>query len=139
MEGILEEEHKRSPPNSDGSSPTDFTGLTFPTKPQSRGMGASIQVVSNFYPIKVRDQRTALHAYIVRTTPQLTCHTNKEKETLKKLVMDRNFQTQLEEIIGCFVYFEGFVYSFERVDDSLLPTQSKTLEDVEYTISYEYH
>jgi hypothetical protein len=63
MEALYEEEYKNL--SSGGSSPVDLTGLVFPTKPQARGMGQAVRVISNFYPIRVRDQRTTLHAYKV--------------------------------------------------------------------------
>lgn len=46
----------------------------------------------------------------------------------------------MENIFDNFIYFEGFIYSFEKVDDSDLPKDQTGEDDgVEYNISLEYH
>ena len=102
-------------------------------------MGNPVKVVSNFYPMRVKDQRTQLFEYQVKTTPQLTCHTNKEKETLRKLVGNKDVRKDLDDIFDSYIYFEGYIYTFEKVDDSSLPTHNVTIDDIEYSIAYEFH
>ena len=52
----------------------------------------------------------------------------------------RGHRAQLEEVFDNFIYFEGFIYSFERIEDDELPTAvTSTVEEVEYSASYEYH
>ena len=136
MEGILDGSPKGS---SSGSSPLDINAISFPQKPVARGLTNPIKVVSNFYPLVCTQQKAVIFAYQVKTTPQLTCHTNKERETLKRLINAKENRAELESIFDSFIYWEQFLYSFEKVDDSNLPTHTKTQDDIEYNISYEYH
>lgn len=74
--------------NGSGSSHSSGSGggdvsLLFPTKPKATGLSNPVKVQTNFYPFKVNlGGRNVIFEYQVKTTPQLTCHTNKEKETL---------------------------------------------------------
>lgn len=47
--------------------------------------------------------------------------------------------TELDSVFDKYLYFEGYVYSFEKVDDSSLPSRAVPGEDLEYNISFEYH
>jgi len=58
---------------------------------------------------------------------------------MRSLVNARKNRTELEEVFDSYIYFEGYIYSFEKVDDSSIPTQTETRNDIEYTISYEFH
>jgi len=81
--------------------------------------------------------RRVLFEYQVKTAPGLTCHTQAEKDTLRKLV--RKNKETLEQTFDNYVFFEGFLYSFEKIEDSDLPQQlSGEVDDVEYLVSYEY-
>lgn len=67
MEGILPKSGSNG--SSNEGTPLEELDALFPVKPRSSGMGAAVKVVSNFYPMKVRDQRTTLFEYQVKTTP----------------------------------------------------------------------
>jgi hypothetical protein len=123
MEGLINPETSpRSGTGSgQGSSPLSEGGFEFPRKPVAKNMGAPIRVVSNFYPMKVKDQRTVIYEYQVKTIPQITCHSNKERQLMKSLVNDKKNRDELEGIFDSFIYFEGYLYSFEKVEDSSLP------------------
>jgi len=75
----------------------------------------------------------------VKTVPSLTCHTKEERETLKRIVNSRENRPALEAVFESFIFFEGFIYTFEKVADADLPTQSATHQDIEYVIQYEFH
>ncbi len=143
MEGLLDKKprssHGSGSGSGQGSSPISEEEFKFPMKPVARNMGAAVRVVSNFYPMKVKDQRTVIYEYQVKTVPLLTCHSYKEKGLLRSIVNDKSNRDELEGIFDSFIYFEGYLYSFEKVEDTSLPTQTKTKDDVEYTISYEFH
>jgi hypothetical protein len=63
--------------------------------------------------------RSVLFEYQVKSSPNLTCHTQAEKDTLRQIV--RKNKAELEDVFDNFIYFEGYVYSFERIDDASLP------------------
>jgi len=68
--------------SSSHSSDPDAT-LIFPIKPKATGLANPVKVQTNFFPFKVNlGGRNVIFEYQVKTTPQLTCHTPKEKETL---------------------------------------------------------
>lgn len=126
--------------SSEGSSSPNSLDLPgFPTRPHSSNMGKPVSVLSNFYQMKTNTGgRNTLFSYQVKTTPNLTCHTNDEKQRMRKVA--RSHRAQLEEVFDNFIYFEGFIYSFERVEDDELPSSlTGKVDDVEYTASYEYH
>lgn len=52
----------------------------------------------------------------------LTCHTNQEKESLRILLRNHFLGDYLEAFLDNYIYFEGFIYSFEKVDDEILPS-----------------
>lgn len=98
---------------SSGSSRMDVD-LAFPTKPQSAKMGKPVLVFSNFYKFQCKTGgRDTLFEYQVKTSPQLTCHSNEEKMKIGRIV--RKLKTQLEALFENHVYWEGFLYSFERI------------------------
>ena len=52
---------------------------------------------------------------------------------------DKELAKELDTVFDNYLYFEGYVYSFEKVDDSSLPSMSISNEDLEYNVSFEYH
>ena len=133
------EEKKQSSSDSPYSDEPMADLPPFPTRPQSHNLGAPVQVYSNFYPMKCNiGDRRVLFEYQVKTSPNLTCHTQSEKNTMRRLV--RHQKEVLDAVFDNYLYFEGYVYSFEKVDDGDLPKeQSGEEEGVEYLLSFEYH
>ncbi len=41
---------------------------------------------------------------------------------------------ELGSVFEKYLYFEGYIYSFEKVDDDALPHNQGTIDDVEYAI-----
>lgn len=131
---------KISSKHSNSSSGEGETSLEFPTKPKAIGLQNPVRVSTNFYPFKVNlGGRNIIFEYQVITAPLLTCHTNQEKETLRRLMRDKDLSKDLDSLFDKYLYFEGYIYSFEKVDDSQLPIKSVAFEDVEYSISFVYH
>jgi len=52
---------------------------------------------------------------------------------------DKDLTKGLDSMFDNYLYFEGYIYSFEKVDDSSLPSRSISNEDLEYNINFEYH
>ena len=113
--------------------------LVLPKKPVSQKLGAPIEVLSNFYPVVCNTGgRAVLFEYIVKTSPNLTCHTMEDKLTMWKLV--RKQEKPLEDLFDNYIYFEGYIYSFERVeDDQLLSNMESKQDGIDYFISIEFH
>lgn len=121
--------------NSSSSTPTDQEPLVFPTKPEAKNLPAPIKVQTNFYPFKLNNGgRNVIFEYQVKTVPQLTCHTNSERETMRKLMRLEPVAKELGSVFEKYLYFEGYIYSFEKVDDDALPHNQGTIDDVEYAI-----
>jgi len=99
-----------------------------------------IKMLSNLYPFRVNlGGKHVIFEYKVNSAPLLSCHTNKEKQTLWTLINDDRLKNELESLFDSYLYFEGYIYSFEKVDDTLLPSWSISHEDVAYKINFEYH
>ena len=76
--------------------------------------------------------------YIVKTNPNLTCHTQDDKNTMRRLV--RKQEKALEDKFDNYFYFEGYIYSFERVEDDDLPQDVECEHDgVPYALSIDFH
>lgn len=58
---------------------------------------------------------------------------------MKRLVCNKDVRKDLEDLFDSYIYFEGYIYSFEKVDDESLPSHSQTIDDIEYQIHYEFH
>lgn len=129
--------------NKSSSSSTGSRGmevdLIFPSKPESSKLGKPVSLMSNFYKFRVdTGGREVLFEYIVKTAPALTCHSNEEKTKLFKIV--KKMKERLNALFDNHVYWEGFIYSFEKIDEI------ETLEDVEieeddvtYVVSISLH
>lgn len=131
-------------PSSIHSSDSNGSGeqplLVFPTKPKATGLPAPVKIQTNFYPFKVNlGGRNVIFEYQVKTTPNLTCHTNQEKETLKRLMRDKDLTKELDSVFDKWIYFEGYVYSFEKVDDSSFSSRQIQMEEISYDLTILYH
>lgn len=96
-------------------------------------------VYSNHYKFKCNTGgRNVLFEYQVKTAPQLTCHSNEEKMKMAKIV--KKLRPKLEGYFENHVYWEGFIYSFEKVDEISTITEEEIEEDgVTYMVSIDLH
>ena len=123
--------------NSPTSSSSD--NLNLPVKPVSTKLTEPVALVSNYFPVNcnIPDQ-WVIHKYLIKTSPVLTCHTNQDKRTLKKLVTKH--KAILADLFDCYIYNEGAIYSFERVDEATLPTDlESTIKETTYLTSVEFN
>eukprot|EP00345_Euplotes_harpa_P008961 CAMPEP_0168352986 /NCGR_PEP_ID=MMETSP0213-20121227/22933_1 /TAXON_ID=151035 /ORGANISM="Euplotes harpa, Strain FSP1.4" /LENGTH=805 /DNA_ID=CAMNT_0008364413 /DNA_START=1 /DNA_END=2418 /DNA_ORIENTATION=- len=136
MESI--EDHKSSS-SSRGSGSGMEVDIAFPSKPQSTKMGKPLTLFSNFYKFNCKTGgRDVLFEYQVKSSPVLTCHSNEEKNKLRSIV--RKMHDKLEAMFENHVYWEGFIYSFEKIDESEMLSEVEIEEDgVPYLVSIELH
>jgi aubergine-like protein len=129
-------EHRSS--SSSRGSVMDVDSL-FPVKPQSSRLGRPLSLFANCYKFKCNTGgRDVLFEYQVKTSPPLTCHTNEEKIKLSKIV--KKLKPKLEGYFENHVYWESFLYSFEKIDD-LSAIEEETIEEdgVSYLVSIDLH
>ena len=129
---------QKSSSSSKGSSGMEVD-MHFPVKPESQKMGRPVYLMSNFYKFNVNTGgRDVLFEYKMTTSPALTCHTNEEKQKLLKIV--RKMRDRLEGLFDNHVYWEGFIYSFEKIDDlETLEEVAIEEDEVEYIVSIQLH
>ena len=125
---------QKSSSSSQGSGSMDFD-MAYPTKPVATGLGEPIGLRSNFYKFDLDlGGRDVLFEYQVTTAPTLLCHTNEEKLKMRKII--RLLKPNLEAQFNNYVYWEGFLYSFEKIDELEAVAEMLIEEDeVQYTIS----
>lgn len=111
--------------------------VLFPQKPQSSRLGRPVALYSNFYKLNCDiGGRDVVFEYQVKTAPQLTCHSNEEKMKLTKIV--RKLKPKLDGHFENHVYWEGFLYSFENIDNLSALEEEEIEEDgVNYLVSIE--
>jgi hypothetical protein len=68
----------------------------------------------------------------VRTEPQLTCHSNEEKEKFRKVI--RTAKDILKDIFDTYIMYEGFIYAYQKIDP-IEDFATVTEDEVEYKIS----
>lgn len=129
-------EHKSS--SSSKGSVMDVDSV-FPSKPTSSRLGKPVALYANCYKFKCNTGgRDVLFEYQVKTVPALTCHSNEEKIKLSKII--KKLKPKLEGYFENHVYWEGFLYSFEKIDDLSAIEEEQIEEDgVNYLVSIELH
>lgn len=125
---------QRSSSSSHGSGSMDVE-MEYPTKPVTTGLGKPVGLRSNFYKFNLDlGGRYVLFEYQITTAPALSCHTNEEKMKMMRII--RKLKPRLEEQFDNYVYWEGFLYSFEKIDELEAVEEMLIEEDeVPYTVS----
>lgn len=112
--------------------------IPFPSKPKSSKLGRPVTVFSNFYKFNCKTGgRDVLFEYQVKTAPNITCHSNEEKMKMHRIV--KKLKPKLDAHFENHVYWEGFIYSFENIDN--LGALEEEVEDdgVSYIVCIELH
>ena len=113
----------------------------FPSRPVSTKLASArpVSLYSNFYKFECNTGgRDVLFEYQVKTEPQLTCHSNEEKMKMAKII--RKLKPKLEGYFENHVYWEGFLYSFEKIDDLSTIEDEEIEEDgVTYIVHIDLH
>ena len=111
----------------------------FPLKPESSRLGRPVTLFTNFYKFNCNTGgRDVLFEYQVKIAPNLTCHTNEERLKMSKIV--KKLRPKLEGYFENHVYWEGFLYSFEKIDDLSAIEEEEIEEDgVTYMVSIDLH
>ncbi|CAI2386355.1 unnamed protein product [Moneuplotes crassus] len=111
----------------------------FPLRPESKRLGRPVDVFTNHYEFKCDlGGRNVLFEYQIQTEPQLTCHSNEEKMKLAKIM--KKLRPNLEQQFENYVYWEGFIYSFEKFDDISALAEGEIEEDgVPYLVTINLH
>jgi aubergine len=124
--------------NGSSSSQNMEVDMQFPMKPTSSRLGRPVSICTNFYKFKCNTGgRDVLFEYQVKTAPQLSCHENSQKTIMTELV--KKLRTKLESHFENHVYWEGFIYSFESVDNLDGLEEEIEHEGVPYCVCIELH
>ena len=129
---------QRSSSSSKGSGGMEYD-MHFPPKPKSKDLGKPVGLISNFYKFNIDvGGREVLFEYIVKTAPALSCHTNEEKMKMMKII--KKMREKLEAQFDHHVYWEGFIYSFEKIDElEALEGVEIEEDEVPYIVSIALH
>ena len=111
----------------------------FPLKPQSTKLGKPLNLFTNHYKFNCNTGgRNVLFEYQIKTSPALTCHTNEEREKMRKII--KHLKPKLEGYFENHVYWEGFLYSFEKIDNLGEIEEEEIVEEgVTYLVSIDLH